>query len=419
MTGTPTNGPLTPASELRRGWTLIFSAGVGVMCSVIVLPYYSIGALVVPVTEAFGWSRAQFQAAIFFSASLGALTAPVVGWLCDRFGSRRIALPSLVGLALGLLAATLADGRLWVLYLAYASMAILGAGTIPVSWTRVIATSFFRQRGLALGLMLSGTGVCGILIPIYTTWLVQQWGWQVAYIGLALLPLLIALPITAVGFKPLAPAASDLQPLSQTGLSLREAASQYRFWLLLASIFLVYMAVSGIVPNLYPAITDAGRSAADAALAQSAFGAAVIVGRIAVGYFVDRFWAPGVAAVFLSFPVLGCWLLIEPGDFATIVLATCLLGIAAGAELDLMAFFTARYFGLKHYAQIYSVLYMALAVCSGTAPMLFAALFDRTASYAVSFGIAMLLFAGGALLVLGLGRYPRAYAPDADHPNAA
>ena len=98
--------------ELRRGWLLILSACSGVICSSIVLPYYSIGALVVPVTEEFGWTRAQFQAAILFSAGVGALIAPLVGLLGDRYGARRLALPGLVGLSVGFFIAASMNGQL-------------------------------------------------------------------------------------------------------------------------------------------------------------------------------------------------------------------------------------------------------------------------------------------------------------------
>ena len=396
-------------SEIRRGWALIASACTGVMFSSIVLPYYSIGALVVPVTESLNWTRSEFQMAILFSSGLGAVTAPVVGWLSDRFGPRRIALPSLIGLSIGFLLATSMSDALWTLYVSYGAMAILGAGTIPVTWTRAITTSFFSQRGLALGLTLTGTGICAVLVPHYATWLVNHFGWRAAYGGIALLPVIIALPIVYVGFRPKDEhSATEAPPAVQEGQTLAQAARGYRFWVLLLSILVVYMGVSGIGPNLYPAITDAGMSTAEAASVQSVFGAAIIAGRVLVGYLVDRFWAPGVAALSMVLPVVGCWLMQDPHTFVIAATAALLIGLAAGAELDLMSFLAARYFGLKHYAQIYAVLYMALAVCSGTAPMLFARLFDATQSYATSFATAMALFALGALLVLLLGRYPAA-----------
>lgn len=378
--------------------------------SSIVLPYYSIGALVVPVTEEFGWTRAQFQTAILFSSGLGALTAPVIGWLSGKFGARTLALPGLVGLSLGFVLASRLNGELWLLYAAYGTMALLGAGTIPVTWTRAITNNFFKQRGLALGLTLAGTGICAFSIPQYTTWLVQDYGWRTAYLGIAALPLLIALPIVYFGFHPqrAAEQASEARQVAlNSGLTFKQAAKTRAFWALLVSILAVYMGVSGIAPNLYPAITDAGMTPGQAASIQSLFGVAIILGRVGVGYFVDRFWAPGVAALSMCLPVVGCWLLIEPSGFVWAAMAATLIGLAAGAELDLMSFLAARYFGLKHYAQIYSVLYMALAVCSGTAPLLFATLFDQTSSYAVSFAIAMGLFAAGALIILVMGRYPK------------
>lgn len=399
-------------SELRQGWLLILASCTGVICSSIVLPYYSIGALVVPVTEEFGWTRAQFQAAILFSSGLGALTAPVVGYLIDRFGARRMALPGLVGLSAGFAIAASMNGELWMLYLAYGSMALLGAGTIPVTWTRAIATNFFSQRGIALGLTLTGTGICAMLIPHYTVWLVDKAGWRAAYLGIALLPIALAGPLIWFGFRPrelgAGSATGPADPVGE-GLSLKEAVRGFRFWILLVSILVAYMAFSGIGTNLFPSLTDDGLTAAEAATVQSVYGGSIILGRVVVGYLVDRFWAPGVAAVSLALPVFGALILADTPGFPAAAAGALLVGYAAGAELDLMSFLAARYFGLRHYAKIYSVLYATLAVCSGTAPWLFARVYDVTASYDVGYYTASVLFALAAVMVLLLGRYPKAY----------
>lgn len=400
-------------NELLANFGLLASACAGIICSSIVLPFYSIGGLVVPITEEFGWTRAEFQLAILFSTGTGVLTAPVVGWLNDRYGSRLVALPGLVGLSAAFMLAANMNGELWMLYAAYAAMAFLGAGTIPVTWTRAITTNFFRQRGLALGVMLSGTGVCGIVIPPVTVLLVEAIGWRNAYLALGLLPLLLAGPLVFLFFKPDAEAetepteAPEASMENPDGLTLAQAAQGYRFWVLLISIFLVYMAMSGITPNLIPALTDTGIDPVEAATAMSVFGVAVIAGRLVVGYLVDRLWAPGVAAVAISLPVFGSFLLHGEPTLGIATVAAFLLGFAAGAELDLMSFLAARYFGLPHYAKIYAVLYAALALASGIAPMLFARVFDVTGSYDLGFLLGMGAFALGAALLLTMGRYPR------------
>jgi MFS family permease len=412
-------------SEIQRGWLLILAAGIGVICSSIVLPFYTIGALVKPLTAEFGWARADVQSAILFSSGLGALTAPIVGWLTDRYGPRRVALPCLLGLACGFFLAAAMDGSLWMFYVAYSAMALLGAGTTPITWTRAIAASFDRQRGLALGLTLTGTGICATLAPAYAVWLTETFGWRGAYVGIGLLPILLAGPIVWYGFRmpgadtagagragaraaapgsPLAPA-----PIAAPvwGLTVGEAIRGYRFWVLCASIMAIYLAVSGISPNLIAALTDKGFTSAQAATAQGTYGFSIIIGRLAVGFLVDRFWAPGVAVVSLSLPAVGCLILTGSPDFSGVIAAALLIGFAAGAELDLMAYFAARYFGLAHYSKIYGILYAILAVAGGVAPMLFARIYDETSSYETSFLIATGLFVFGALIVLALGRYPR------------
>ena len=113
-------------------------------------------------TTEFGWTRADFQLAILFSTGTGVITAPIVGILTERIGVRPMALSGLIGLSLALALAASMDGSLWMLYGAYTAMALLGAGTIPVTWTRAITSTFTEQRGFALGIMLSGTGICAI-----------------------------------------------------------------------------------------------------------------------------------------------------------------------------------------------------------------------------------------------------------------
>ncbi|MEQ8860787.1 MAG: hypothetical protein RIC56_19250 [Pseudomonadales bacterium] len=73
-------------------------------------------------------------------------------------------------------------------------------------------------------------------------------------------------------------------------------------------------------------------STAQAATVQSLSGGSIVVGRLTVGWLVDRYWAPGVAALTMTLPVLGCWLLIEPAGFATAGTAAVLIGLAAGAR---------------------------------------------------------------------------------------
>ena len=85
-----------------------------------------------------------------------------------------------------------------------------------------------------------------------------------------------------------------------------------------------------------------------------------------------------------------------------------MIGVAGGAELDLMAFLAAKYFGLKHYAKIYAILYAALAICNGSASWIFGKIYEATQSYDLAFQAGAGLFVCSALLMLTMGSYPSA-----------
>lgn len=394
---------------MSTGWRLLLASMFGVGFGSIGFVTYSIGAFIDPLGRDFGWTRAEVQGAIAFGVGLGGFAAPAIGFLIDRYGGRKIALWGLVGVAVGYLMAAASGGALWYFYLAYTAVALLGAGSGPVSWTRAVAGHFHRRRGLALAVTLSGTGIAAIFVPPYAVYVVQSYGWRMGYVALALLPM-IALLLAAFFFFPGRSSGKSAAPMNERaipGLTLRQAISSYRFWLLLASILSMYIAITGIVPNLIPALTDTGFTPAAAASIQSAYGVSLIIARLGIGWLLDRFWGPAVAAIALTSPVAACLILINDPSYGAAMLASALVGAAAGAELDLLAYFAARYFGLRNYGRIYGLLYTGVALGAGLGPISFAYLSQITGSYVAGFQAAMALFAFGGVSILFLGRYPQ------------
>ena len=99
-------------------------------------------------------------------------------------------------------------------------------------------------------------------------------------------------------------------------------------------------------------------------------------------------------------------LILNPADLHMAYIATILIGFAAGAEFDIMAFLASRYFGLLNYSKIYSVLYAAFAIGAAGGPAIFGFVFDKTGSYDVIFTVSAGFFLFGSILLLFLGRYP-------------
>ena len=386
------------AEEWRRSWHLVGLTALGLTCAPTTLPVYTLGVFVAPYQRQFGWGRGEIQTAILFSTGLAVFCAPMAGALVRRFGLRRTILPGLIGMAVSCLIAAANTGALWQLYLAYALMAVLGAGAGGVGWSTLLSGRFEKSRGLALGLGLSGTGLCAALMPQIAAFGIGHFGWRGAYILLAAFVAFVVLPVCFAGLPDEAIVSHENgEPApARTGFDVGSAVRHWRFWALGLSTAAIYLVVGGLLPNIVPALQDIGLSTGQAASIMSLFGLAVIVGRVTVGALVDRVWAPLVAVFVLVPAAFGCLLLQDGASVVIAGTAVVLVGMATGMELDVLGFLAARYFGLADFARIYGRLYVFVAATAGIAPLTFGYIYDWTGSYSLPLKIsAGLLLVGG------------------------
>jgi predicted MFS family arabinose efflux permease len=308
--------------------------------------------------------------------------------------------------ALAFMTFAFGTGSLALYYGSWALLAVVGCGTLPMTWTRAINRRFDRRRGMALGIALMGTGIFGFFSKPLTHWLITGFGWRAAYVGIGLLPLIIALPIGLLLFhEPLAPLVAKT-PKPEDGMTMPEALKSWRFWLLGAALLPISFAITGPLPNMENILKADGFTGAGITDLTSLIGLSALLGRLAGGFFLDLFWAPAVAAVILSTPLISLWLLIQTSlSVAGAASAICLIGFAVGVEYDLIAYLVARYFGMRAYTTIYSVLYMCFGVGAGFAPFIFGWSFDRSHSYTPILETAAVLLLISVLSLLTLGRY--------------
>ncbi|MFV0926586.1 MFS transporter [Pseudomonas sp. 1239] len=373
-------------SEFRRGWRVVLLGLLGICTSITAALLYAFGTLVIPLEQAFGWSRGDLQASISFLFAGVAISTQMVGWLYRRYGLRRVALVSIVLQILGYFAITQIQGSIAWLYLAFFSMPIVCAGTIAITWTQLVNLWFERNRGLALAVILCGTGLMAMILPPLLSRLIGAYGWQAGFIALGAMPLLFTLPLALLWLRmPTEGAAADqsMAPLALSGMSFRQALRSGRYWGFNAALILSVSLTVGMVTNLVPMLQSKGLSAQQASQVFSTFGVSIIGGRLLVGYLLDRYSPSLVAAVSLALPALGCAIFFfgGPQHVPLLVLATLCIGASAGAEFDLAAFLMARYFGLKDYARIFGLHLCLITIVSGLVPMLFGYLFDLYGSY--------------------------------------
>ena len=396
--------------EFRRGWKVLLAGVMGVACGASPLPFNTIGFVMAPLHDETGWSFAQISIGITVFGLSASLLAPVFGWLADKHGVRRVALWSTFAFAIAFALLGTAPVSLPAYYALWLLVGLVGIGSTPITWSRAVNMWFYTNRGLALGLLLIGTSISALVVPRIAVWAIGEFGWRGMYPVLALLPLLVALPLAWAWFREPEPHERPPEITAGgvlSGVTLAQALRDRRFWTIWLSIFLVALAYGGAHIHMPEIIKQHGMTAADGAGIMGMIGLALMAGRIVTGFLLDRIWAPFVCLPILLIPALACWWLIGTGsETQTIYLAAFMLGFAAGAESDLIAYLASRYFGMANYGKIYGMLYMPFGIASAISPVLYGRVRDTTGSYDGMLNAAMFLFAGGAVLLVTLGRYP-------------
>ncbi len=402
---------------LFRGWWIVLIAAVGQGLSIGTMLMYTFGIFSKPLAVEFHANRASISLAILFLNMMVTMTAPFMGYLVDRFGGRRVITTSIVTLAACLFALSTVRPPLWRLYVLYALAGAAGAGSSPVAYSRVVANWFDRSRGLALGLASAGIGVGALIVPSLAQLLIQELGWRQAFTGLGGLSLLIAAPVVGFflrgtpeevglsvdGVEGTRERIAATKPIP--GLTVAEALRTPRFWQLCLIFFTVSACANGVITHLAPLLTDQGVPGRNAAFAVSLFGAATIAGRVGNGYLVDHFFAPRVAAFLFGGAAAGLAVLWSGATGTRALAAAALLGLAIGAEADVMPFLISRYFGMRSMGALFGCVFGSYTLGAGGGPYIFGAGFDATGSYRAPIGWALVALSIAIAGMLRLGKY--------------
>ncbi len=398
-------------SEFTAGKSVLAACVAGVACGASPLPYNVLPILIGPLNEEFGWGRFEIVLGLTIFGLFASFLAPVLGGMADKHGVRPVAMWSLAAFSAVFAAFAFVPGQLWAWWGMWALLGLVGIGSTPVVFSRAVNLWFVKNRGLALGIMLLGTSLAGFLVPQIARRVVEGLGWREVFPIVALLPLLIALPLAARFLREPAP---HEKPDGLTdsdgrvvGVTAKQALRDRRFWILWLSIGTIAFAYGGAHINMVQIVAQHGVGLADAANIMSIVALGIMSGRIIMGLLLDRFWAPAVAFPVLLMPAIACWMLMGTDTaLGPLMLAGFMLGFAAGAESDLIAFLAGRYFGMLQFGRIYGLLYLPFGLFSALSPAIWGLVRDRTGTYDPILTVAMGLFAFGGALLLLLGRYP-------------
>ncbi len=367
---------LHPELAANRG--LLGAAALGLTVGMLPGLFYSMGVFM-PAWEAeFGWSRGDMSFSLTLATVSMFLFGTVAGRIGDRFGAANVGPLSLFayGIILTLLPLLISD--VWHLWTGYIVLAIVGVPSSAIIMIRPITAAFDARRGIAMGIALTGAGIAGFWVPQLVGYLIELRGWRTAMMALGALPCLAA-PFVWLGFRGTGEAAVR-RNAAEHGIEFRAALRMRQFWILSLMAIGMSLGVGGLLVHFVPLLTDLGADSVRAAEIASLLGLASVCGRIGVGLLLDRFPATLVAVATLLVAASGALLLYMFGlGFAP--LAVMLIGLAAGAEVDLIAYLCSRHFGVRSYGAIYGWQYSVFVLGYGFSPFLVGLMRDSLGNY--------------------------------------
>lgn len=409
---------------VRSGCKATAAATVGLATGPSVILVFSFGVFVTPLQSEFGWSRPQ----IMFGATLIALSimmlSPLLGWLIDRFGARRVVLASGPTFGAGIGAMALLDGRIATFYLLCGVLPFLAIGLWPIAYLRVVSGWFDTRLGLAIGIANGGIGIGAGLVPLLATSLIAHGGWRACFVGLAALVLCVSLPLNLFmlrepqerydGKSAASNTASRGMPQA-AGFGFAEIVRTRNFKLLVLAFFFLGL-VNSLVANQIPMLIDFGVTPQRAAQVASVFGLTVFVGRFIVGIALDRVSAAMLMVVVCAGGLLACVIYASAATGPVVFLGAILLGGVFGAEFDVLSFVVKRYFGMRTFGRTYGVVFAAFQMASALGVMLLPLSRVYTGTYLLGLGFFAAAMAVAAASFLFLGPY--LFAPDQPAPDA-
>jgi MFS family permease len=387
-----------PSALRAKGWTAATAGTIGLVFGPSTILLFLFGSFVAPLEQAFGWSRP----AILFAATIVSLmimvVSPLQGFLIDRYGARPIVLVSTITFAAGLAVMSLMQGDIRFYYLMYGLLPILAIGLWPVSYLRVVSTWFDRRLGLAIGIVNGGIGLGAALLPILVAYMVANGGLSSAFLGLAAIVACITLPLNAWLLHE-APRTDQGRSRSANASALAELRPVLRdgnFLLLAAAFLLLGFVNTGLVTNQISLLIDSGATPTHAAVVQSVFGVAVLVGRFLTGVLLDYLAAKKLMSLVCVGGAIACGLYAAGATGGMAFVCAILIGAIYGAEFDVLSYVVKRIFGLAIFGRVYGVIFSVFqlgAALGATLLPLSRAHFGSYGPGLIAYAVALLLSA--------------------------
>ncbi|MAN94026.1 MAG: MFS transporter [SAR202 cluster bacterium] len=382
----------------------------------------TLSVFVVPMTDEFGWSRAQFSGAVSLGALFGLLVSPFAGRLIDRYGSGVLlsASSAVVGLcAIGLSLTS----PIWSFYALYVPGRAVFSSPLELGTSTAVSNWFIRRRPMGLAYMGVIQGIGLTIFPVIAQVLIDGWGWRTAWLAVGIftlstgiIPMLLLMarrpedmgleadpekdhrtvPTSDVAAAGAPPSASN----TESNYTVRQALATRAFWLLAIFSVFGFVVQAGISLHQVPHYIGQGVPTHLAALTASTFA----FGQVPGGVFWS-FWARrvplrvllSVAAATMSVGAIGTGF---SSSLSTGIPMGFLLGVGVGGIHLLLRLTWADYYGRLHLGSIRGLTLPAQIGGQAIGPIIAGFMYDSTGGYETPFTAFGIIVAFAAVMVL-------------------
>lgn len=414
------------------GWILVGITAF--VLAVVISPILQgIGTFFVALEDEFGWSRTLLAGAFSLARAEDTIVGPLVGYLTDRVGTRRLVLIGFVVLAAGFFLL----GSIQTVVGFYGAFIVITAGAGFAGFLPLMGAInhwFVRYRTTAMGMAQAGVSIGGLLVPALA-WSITTFGWRNTSYGMGVLMLLLAVPVSAAirnrpedhGLLPDGDAPGEV--LVGDGLDSRErpavdpgdhtlaqALRSRAFWLIALAHAFAAVAFLTLGVHAIPMITDRDVSLGVAASVVATYTAVAGVFQIGGGIVGDRVPKRLAIAAFMSIQTAGVLVAALARSTPMMFVFAVLFGIGAGGRIPLLIAIRSDYFGRSAFATIFGFSTLPMSVILIAGPVLTGYLFDTLGSYTVPLLGLCGLGLVGVVLILLVPRAPVAAATATTEP---
>jgi MFS family permease len=405
-------------NDVFYGWWVILACFILAIITG-AFTFFGFTAFFDPLVKEFGWSYTQVSFALSLRGIEMSMLSPLVGFLVDRYGSRRLALLGVITVGLGFIMLSFTR-TLWMFYASIVMIAFGGGGCTGVVLMHVAVNWFQRKAGLALGILTSGFGASGFLIPVIV-WLIDDFGWRTAVITLGAVTWFIGIPLVLVirntpeecglcqdGIKidPDPPSAtrSEKNDGKPEKVDLLQALRHRAFIFLALGEAIRMMVVAAVITHIMPYLNFLHVPRATAGLIAAGVSVISILGRFGFGWLADYFDKRYTIAISMGMMSLGMFSLFTVDVWWVMILFLFLFPIGYGGGTSVRGALLGEYFGRAAFGRLIGLVMGIGAIGAMIGPTLTGFIFDTTGSYYIAWIGLGIISCFSVVLMLNIGR---------------